>query len=51
MFIDEMRIKYESNIDTGVYSRGVLVLLKFSHFPVARQQTCRPRDKNYMILQ
>ena len=30
---------------------GVLVLLKFSCFPVARQQTCRPRDKNYMILQ
>ena len=33
------------------YRWGVLVLLKFSCFPVAHQQTCRPRDKNYMILQ
>ena len=30
---------------------GVLVLLKFLRFPVVRQQTCHPRDKNYMILQ
>ena len=29
----------------------MLVLLKDLHFSVVHQQTCRPRDKNYMILQ
>ena len=37
--------------ENSLLLRGVLVLLKFSCFPVAHQQTCRPRDKNYMILQ
>ena len=32
-------------------SRGVLVLAEFCDFSLARQQTCRPHDKNYMILQ
>ena len=31
--------------------RGVLVLAEFCDFSLARQQTCRPHDKNYMILQ
>ena len=29
----------------------MLVFLKFWHFSLACQQTCHPRDKNYMILQ
>ena len=30
---------------------GVLVLVKFSHFPLECAQTACPHDKNNMILQ
>ena len=41
----------KSKLEHSATTRGVLVLLKFSRFPVARQQICRSRNKNYMILQ